>query len=92
MKVFVLCSYTDALNDPVISTDYKEIYELMAKSYRLTLEGISQMEEEKENTWLEDFHAQAVIHGDWMEWTITELDLPLPNSLLSDAPERGDAL
>lgn len=73
MKIFVLCSYTDGLNDPVVSTDYEKIYEHMKRSYNLLLDDVSQIEEEKENTYLEAYSAQAVIHGDWMEWRISEL-------------------
>ncbi len=29
-----------------------------------------------ENTYLGGYSARAVIHGDWMEWSITELELP----------------
>lgn len=46
------------------------------KSYRMTLNHISQIEEEQENTYLSGYSARAVIHGDWMEWSITELELP----------------
>ena len=48
MKVYVLCSYGDSLNDPSISTDYLEIYQKMEKSYNLVLENVYQTEEEKE--------------------------------------------
>ena len=48
MKVYVLCSYGDSLNDPSISTDYQEIYEKMEKSYKMVLEDVYQTEEEKE--------------------------------------------
>lgn len=76
MKLYVLCSYGDGLNDPQVSTDYPELYEKMAKSYRMTLDHSSQTEEEREDTYLSAYSARAVIHGDWMEWSITELELP----------------
>ena len=78
MKVYVLCSYGDSLNDPSISTDYQKIYEKMEKSYKMVLEDVYQTEEEKEYTYISGYSASAVIHGDWMEWSITELDLTLP--------------
>ena len=78
MKVYVLCSYGDSLNDPSISTDYQEIYEKMEKSYKMVLEDVYQTEEEKEYTYISGYSALAVIHGDWLEWSITELDLVLP--------------
>ena len=79
MKVYVLCSYGDSLKDPSISTDYQEIYEKMEKSYNLVLENVYQTEEEKEYTYISGYSARAVIHGDWLEWSITELDLTLPS-------------
>lgn len=78
MKVYVLCSYGDSLNDPSISTDYLEIYQKMEKSYNLVLENVYQTEEEKAYTYISGYSACAVIHGDWLEWSITELDLVLP--------------
>ena len=42
MKLYVLCSYGDGLNDPDVSTDYQELYEKMAKSFRMTLDHVSQ--------------------------------------------------
>ena len=79
MTVYVLCSYSDGLNDPVISMDYQDLYKRMEKSYRMTLDHVSQTEEEQENTYLSGFSARAVIHGDWTCWSITELDLPVPS-------------
>lgn len=77
MKIFVLSSYTDGLNDPIVSTDYEKVYENMKRSYNLMLDGVKQMEEEKENTYLEAYSAQAVVQGSWMEWRILELELPI---------------
>lgn len=51
----------------------------MEKSYWMTLDHVSQTEEEQENTYLSGFSARAVIHGDWIEWSITELDIPAPS-------------
>lgn len=77
MKLYVLCSYGDGLNDPDVSTDYQKLYEKMEKSYWMTLANVSQTEEERENTYLSGFSARAVVHGDWIEWSITELELPV---------------
>ena len=77
MTVYGLCSYSDGLNDPVISMDYQDLYKRMEKSYRMTLDHVSQTEEEQENTYLSGYSARAVIHGDWMEWSITELEIPI---------------
>ncbi len=57
MKLYVLCSY-----DPDVSTDYQELYEKMEKSYRMTLDHVSQTEEEQENTYLSGYSARAVIY------------------------------
>ena len=77
MKLYVLCSYGDGLNDPDVSTDYQELYEKMERSYRMTLDHVSQTEEELENTYLSGYSARAVIQGDWIEWSITELEFPI---------------
>jgi len=42
------------------------------------LKNVYQTEEEKEYTYISGYSACAVIHGDWLEWSITELDLVLP--------------
>lgn len=34
MKIYVLCSYSDGLNDPDVSTDYQTLYEKMAEVIR----------------------------------------------------------
>lgn len=83
MKLYVLCSYSDGLNDPDVSADYQELYEKMEKSYRMTLMDISQTEEDKENSYLDGFSARAVIQGDWCEWSITELEFPIPSDKIS---------
>lgn len=80
MKIYVLCSYGDGLNDPVVSADYQELYKKMEKSYQMTLENVSQTEDEKEYTYLDRYSARAVIHGDWIEWSITEHDLFIPTA------------
>ena len=79
MKIYILCSYGDGLNDPSVSTDYQELYKKMVKSYLMTLDHVSQTEEEQENTYLSGLSARAVIRGDWIEWSITELDIPAPS-------------
>ena len=79
MKIYILYSYGDGLNDPSVSTDYQELYKKMEKSYRMTLDHVSQTEEEQENTYLSGLSARAVIRGDWIEWSITELELPISN-------------
>ncbi len=80
MKIYVLCSYGEGLNDPVVSADYQELYKKMEKSYQMTLENVSQTEDEKEYTHLDRYSARAVIHGDWIEWSITEHDLLIPTA------------
>lgn len=77
MKIYILTSYDTDLNDPLVSFSYEDIYRKMEKSFHTALNGISQTEDEKENTSLDAFSAAAVIHGDWIEWAITEVDLPL---------------
>lgn len=79
MKLYTLTSYSTGLNDPAVSFHYHKVYQKMKKSYEMALNGIPQTEEEKENTYLDDYSAVAVIHGDWYEWSITEQELPLPH-------------
>lgn len=76
MKLYVLCSYGDGLNDPDVSTDYQELYETIEKSYWMTLANVFQTEEERENTYLSGFSARVAVRDDWMEWSFTELQIP----------------
>lgn len=77
MKIYILTSYDTGLNDPLVSFSYEDIYRKMEKSFHTALNGVSQTEDEKDNTSLDAFSATAVIHGDWIEWAITEVDIPL---------------
>lgn len=81
MKLYTLSSYSDQLNDTYTSADYQDVYMRMQRSYHLARNGMIQSTEEIENTRLDDFHALAVIHGDWIEWNITEQELALPFEL-----------
>lgn len=83
MKIYILTSYDTGLNDPLVSFSYEDIYCKMEKSFHAALSGIPQTEDEKENTSLDAFSATAVIHGDWIEWAITEVDLPLSDTFRS---------
>lgn len=92
MKLFILCGYNGSLNDPIVETTYAEAYQKMEESYHLALENVFQTNEEKEYTYLDGYSARAVIHEDWIEWSITEIDVPLaPASLFSNANERNHA-
>ena len=91
MKIYVLCSYDGSLNDPTVKTDYDEAFNQMSESYHLALDGITQTDEEKEYTYFDGYSARAVIHGDWIEWTITELDIPLPAASSSFIDEKSHA-
>lgn len=55
MKIFILCCYDGALNDPIVETDYETIFKRMADSYHMALQGVIQQEDEKENTYLEGY-------------------------------------
>ncbi len=80
MKIYILTSYDTGLNDPLVSFSYEDIYCKMEKSFHAALNGIAQTKDEKENTSLDAFSATAVIHGDWIEWAITEVELPLSDT------------
>lgn len=79
MKIYILTSYDTGLNDPLVSFSYEDAYHKMERSFHTALEGITQTVDEKENTSLDTFSATAVISGDWIEWAITEVELPFPN-------------
>ena len=78
MKIYVLSSYSTGLDDPQVSLSYEDIYRKMEKSFHMALDGISQTPDEKENTSLDSFSATAVVRGEWIEWSITEVELTLP--------------
>ena len=89
MKIYVLTSYSTGLNDPVISFSYDELYQEMERSYYLALKEAKQTAEEQECSALNEYSATAVIYGDWIEWSITELDLPLPEPEFSGNSKRN---
>ena len=39
MKIYVLHGYTDGLTDPIVSTDYEEVYAAMKAAYENALDG-----------------------------------------------------
>mgnify|MGYP000026110962 CR=1 FL=1 len=80
MYLYVLTGYNGELLDPVLSFSYDQIYKKMEEQYHESLKGIKQTTSEKECTYLTANNATAVIHGEWYQWAITKLDLPLPNS------------
>lgn len=77
MKIYILTSYDTGLNDPLVYFSYEDAYHKMERSFHTALESITQTVDEKENTSLDAFSATAVISGDWIEWAITEVELPL---------------
>ena len=42
------------------------------------LDGVEQEDSDREYSFLEGWSATAVVHGDWMEWQIAELELKVP--------------
>ena len=78
MKIYVLHGYTDGLTDPIVSTDYEEVYAAMKAAYENALDGVEQEDSDREYSFLEGWSATAVVHGDWMEWQIAELELKVP--------------
>ena len=79
IKIYVLHGYTDGLTDPLVSTDYEEVDEAMKADYESALEGGEQDDSDREDSFLEGWSATAVVHGDWMEGQIAELELQSPN-------------
>ena len=78
IKIYVLHGYTDGLTDPIVSTDYEEVYAAMKAAYESALDGVEQEDSDREYSFLEGWSATAVVHGDWMEWQIAELELKVP--------------
>lgn len=91
MKLFILTSYSAGLNDPLVSFSYEDIYRKMEKSFHTALDGIEQTTDEKENTSLDTFSATAVISGDWIEWAITEVELPLSDNFPAPTDRKSNA-
>ena len=79
IKIYVLHGYTDGLTDPIVSTDYEEVYAAMKAAYESALNGVEQEDSDREYSFLEGWSATAVVHGDWMEWQIAELELKVPD-------------
>ena len=63
----------------IVSTDYEEVYAAMKAAYESALDGVEQEDSDREYSFLEGWSATAVVHGDWMEWQIAELELQIPN-------------
>lgn len=78
-KDLCLHGYTDGLTDPIVSTDYEEVYAAMKAAYESALDGVEQEDSDREYSFLHGWSATAVVHGDWMEWQIAELELQVPN-------------
>ena len=79
MKLYVLHGYADGLTDPIVSTDYEEVYAAMKTAYESALNGVEQEDPDREYSFLEGWSATAVVHGNWMEWQIAELELQVPD-------------
>ncbi len=50
----------------------------MKAAYESALDGVEQEDSDREYSFLEGWSATAVVHGDWMEWQIAELELQSP--------------
>ena len=79
MKLYVLHGYADGLTDPIVSIDYEEVYAAMKTAYESALNGVEQEDSDRGYSFLEGWSATAVVHGNWMEWQIAELELQVPD-------------
>ena len=79
IKIYVLHGYTDGLTDPIVSTDYEEVYAAMKAAYERALDGEEHEDTDREYSFLHGCYATAVVHGDWVEWHIEALELQIPN-------------
>ena len=48
MKIYVLHGYTDGLTDPIVSTDYEEVYAAMKAAYENALDGVEQEDSDRD--------------------------------------------
>ena len=51
----------------------------MKAAYEEIMANVEPDDPDREYCFLEGWSATAVVHGDWMEWQIAELELPVPN-------------
>lgn len=52
IKIYVLHGYTDGLTDPIVSTDYEEVYAAMKAAYESALDGVEQEDSDREYSFL----------------------------------------
>lgn len=60
IKIYVLHGYADGLTDPIVSTDYEEVYAAMKAAYESALDGVEQEDSDREYSFLEGWSATAV--------------------------------
>ena len=53
IKIYVLHGYADGLTDPIVSTDYEEVYAAMKAAYESALDGVEQEDDDREYSFLE---------------------------------------
>lgn len=75
MTIYVLHGYADGLIDPIANTDYEKVYEAMKTAYENALDGVTQEDSDREYSFLEGWSATAVVHGEWKEWQIAQLEV-----------------
>lgn len=94
MKIYILSSYCNSLCDPLVSTDYMELYNKMKYSFQATLNQSQSIQsiEEKHYTYLDAYNAVVVAGGIWKEWCIAEKDLVLPNKTTDVPNDKNSAL
>ena len=63
IKIYVLHGYTDGLTDPIVSTDYEEVYAAMKAAYESALDGVEQEDSDREYSFLEVWSATAVVQN-----------------------------
>ena len=56
----ILHGYTDGLTDPIVSTDYEEVYAAMKAAYESALDGVEQEDSDREYSFLHGWSATAV--------------------------------
>ena len=63
IKIYVLHGYADGLTDPIVSTDYEEVYAAMKAAYESALDGVEQEDDDREYSFLEGWLLLYMVTG-----------------------------
>ena len=69
IKIYVLHGYADGLTDPIVSTDYEEVYAAMKAAYESALDGVEQEDDDREYSFLEGWYMVTGWNGRLRNWS-----------------------